>query len=114
MLAKISENPEARAILTNLLGSTSGGNPSSEAPVSAMPDGADAAPSEDAGGAAPVAAFSMPPPPPSHGRNKGRREVLLAIRPYLGARRCASVDRMIRALELYEIIEETQLLKGGK
>ncbi len=53
-------------------------------------------------------------PPGKRGRGGRRREMLLSLRPYLSSRRCASVDRMIRALELYEIIEETHLLKGDK
>ena len=82
MLSKIGENPEAQAMLSNLLGGTS------DPPTSS--------------------------PPGKRGRGGKRREMLLSLRPYLSSRRCASVDRMIRALELYEIIEETHLLKGDK
>jgi len=53
-------------------------------------------------------------PPPAHRLARSRRDFLVALRPYLGTRRCASCDRMIRALELYEIIGETHLMKGGK
>ncbi len=47
-------------------------------------------------------------PPPGRDHGRGRREVLLALRPFLSERRCASVDRLLRALELYEVIEESR------
>lgn len=133
MFEKISQNPQASAMLANLLGGR-GGSPAARqgdnaslptdgavpgdgtAPTGGAADSAEAKhPGE--GEAVSVGAFSLPPPPPAHGQGHGhgkaRREMLLALRPYLGERRCASVDRMIRALELYDILEETHLLKGG-
>ena len=53
-----------------------------------------------------TAVSALPAPPPGHGHGKGRREVLLSLRPFLSERRCASIDRVLRALELYEVIEE--------
>lgn len=50
----------------------------------------------------------LPSPPPGRDHGRGRREVLLALRPFLSERRCASVDRLLRALELYEVIEESR------
>ena len=85
MLSKIGENPDAQAMLSSLLGGMSEGSPS-----------------------------PTPPPPHIGGRGGRRKEMLRSLRPYLSTRRCASVDRMIRALELYEIIEETHLLKGDR
>lgn len=95
MLSKIAENPEAREMLSSLLGSASP-LPSTQAEEESQPT------------------MAFPAPPKKRGHGAKRREMLLTLRPYLGPRRCASVDRMIRALELYEIIEETSLLKGGK
>lgn len=105
MLSAVMENPDALAMLTRLLGGAG------ETEVTEAPTQEEAAPTPDeAGEATPVGLFS-------HGhsrRGSSRRELFLAMRPYLSKRRCASVDRMLRAMELYEIIEETQLLKGGK
>lgn len=55
-----------------------------------------------------VGARVLPSPPPGRDHGRGRREVLLALRPFLSERRCASVDRLLRALELYEVIEESR------
>ena len=87
MLGAILQNPEAKNALNGVLGA------------------------ESAEGAAKETSLDIG----SHRgrRTKERKHLLLAIRPYLGKNRCASVDRMIRALELYDIIEDTQLLKGG-
>ena len=86
MLGAILQNPEAKNALNGILAPESVGEEATEV-------------SQPAG------------PRRKHGQE--RKHLLLAIRPYLGHQRCASVDRMIRALELYDIIEETQLLKGG-
>lgn len=63
---------------------------------------------ETDGGSIPAGARVLPSPPPGRDHGRGRREVLLALRPFLSERRCASVDRLLRALELYEVIEETR------
>lgn len=63
---------------------------------------------ETDGGSIPAGARVLPSPPPGHDHGRGRREVLLALRPFLSERRCASVDRLLRALELYEVIEESR------
>ena len=60
------------------------------------------------GGSIPAGARVLPSPPPGRDHGRGRREVLLALRPFLSERRCASVDRLLRALELYEVIEESR------
>ena len=59
-------------------------------------------------GSIPAGARVLPSPPPGRDHGRGRREVLLALRPFLSERRCASVDRLLRALELYEVIEESR------
>lgn len=63
---------------------------------------------ETDGGSIPAGARVLPSPPPGRDHGRGRREVLLALRPFLSERRCASVDRLLRALELYEVIEESR------
>ena len=104
MLSKIAENPEASAMLRELL---------SQAASPSTPDGEASAVTEgQASEGEPSAEKSFLPIDHKHGR--GRREMLLCLRPYLGARRSASLDRMIRALELYEILKETNLLKGDR
>ncbi len=103
MISKITQNPDAMAMLSSILGS---GSNNGEEPKNMDPEQSH----ESHGDAAP-ASLSLPLSTRSHGRR--RREILYALRPYLGSRRAASLDRMIRALELYEIIEETHLLKGG-
>lgn len=60
------------------------------------------------GGSIPAGARVLRSPPPGRDHGRGRREVLLALRPFLSERRCASVDRLLRALELYEVIEESR------
>ncbi len=105
MLRQISENPAAKEMLTSLLGGMA-----TQAEPSDTGNAPSDASSNDEEDAVPV---SLRIPPASRGHARGRREMLNALRPYLGSRRAASVDRMIRALELYEIIEETRLLKGG-
>ena len=97
MLSKIAENPEATAMLRGLL---AGAVPSEE---SEGEHGEVPPVSSEAGGAS------------SHRRaHPRRREMLLCLRPYLGARRCASLDRILRALEIYEALEQTNLLKGDR
>ena len=59
-------------------------------------------------GSIPAGARVLPSPPPGRDHGRGRREVLLALRPFLSERRCASVDRLLRALELYVVIEESR------
>lgn len=81
MLSKISENQEAREMLSSILGAPKG-NADADAPQ-------------------------------KRGHTHHRREMLQALRPFLSTRRSTSIDRMIRALEVYEIIEQTQFLKGG-
>ncbi len=109
MLSSVMANPEAMAMLTRLLGGDEGQETAetSSQEEADVPKEVDTATPEDT---APVGLLTR-----GHSRKGGgRRELFLAMRPYLSKRRCASVDRMLRAMELYEIIEETQLLKGGK
>ncbi len=104
MLRQISANPAASEMLANILGKKDGEEPQNK-------DVNTENSSDKEEDSAPASTFSIPVSTRSHAR--GRREMLSTLRPYLGARRAASVDRMIRALELYEIIEETRLLRGG-
>ncbi len=96
MIKQISANPTARDMLAGMLGS------SEESPENqgSAPLGAESV----ATGATP---FSHRP----HGG--GRRALLRALRPYLGTRRAASLDRMQRALDIYELIEQMLHTKGG-
>ncbi len=107
MLSRITEDPKAVQMLSQILGGM-GATESEEAEAPSLPE---AQPQSDKAEPAVSLPFSLPSGTLSHG--KGRRGVLNALRPYLSQRRCASLDRMIRAMELYEIIMETQLLKGG-
>lgn len=98
MLSSVLSNPEAMGMLTNLLSGV-GGEGTEEAQPTA--DRADEA--QEAG---------LLHKGSKHKRH--RRELLCAVRPYLSTRRCATLDRMLRALELYEVIEQTELLKGRR
>lgn len=118
LLERLGQNPAALGLIGQLL---SGGNAS--AAEAAVPAGApvtDTEPHNDAEDTVQTATEaeeeSIPasggsvllPPPPGRDHGRGRREVLLALRPFLSSRRCASVDRLLRALELYEVIEESR------
>lgn len=118
LLERLGQNPAALGLIGQLL---SGGNAS--AAGAAVPAGApvtDTEPHNDAEDTVQTATEteeeSIPasggsvllPPPPGRDHGRGRREVLLALRPFLSSRRCASVDRLLRALELYEVIEESR------
>ena len=100
MLAKISENPEASAMLRELLGGA-GASAESNTEEEVRSD----APAGEAG--------ASPSPTPRKSYAK-RCELLHCLRPYLGPRRCATLDRVLRALELYEILEKTSLMKGER
>lgn len=123
LLERLGQNPAALGLLGQLLGGGAKTPPASSAaaePVSSPLAGTDAlaevpddtqtvSDTEDESipvSASGVGAFLPPPPGRDHGR--GRRDVLLALRPFLSSRRCASVDRLLRALELYEVIEESR------
>ena len=111
LLEKLGQNPAAVSMLQSLIGGLGGGQSSPEN----LPHGdTEAAESEHRGDdpregeSVPAISFSPPPAPPGYGHGKGRREVLLSLRPFLSEKRCATVDRVLRALELYEVIESTR------
>ena len=111
LLDKLGQNPAAVSMLQSLIGGLGGGQSSPEN----LPHGdTEAAESEHRGDdpregeSVPAISFSPPPAPPGYGHGKGRREVLLSLRPFLSEKRCATVDRVLRALELYEVIESTR------
>lgn len=105
LLERLGQNPTAMTLLGQLLGGDS--TPEEQESAATSIGDASAVPSEEAATAA-ASAVPLPhlPPPKGHDHGHGRRDVLLALRPFLSARRCASVDRVLRALELYEVIEE--------
>ncbi len=117
LLERLGQNPAAIGLLGQLLGG--GGDTPAAAAVHA-PVGdivsdtgdADGAPErmgdEDDGSIPAGSAGVLLPPPPGRDHGKGRRDVLIALRPFLSSRRCASVDRLLRALELYEVIEDSR------
>ena len=136
LLERLGQNPAALGLLGQLLsgnsdaGSTGSSGSGAESAVAALQSAAggsdtgtgtatvgdperigdvDAEPAADTDdGSIPAGARVLPSPPPGRDHGRGRREVLLALRPFLSERRCASVDRLLRALELYEVIEESR------
>lgn len=111
LLEKLGQNPAAVSMLQSLLGGLGGGQSApGEIPHEDTESG-ESAHGEDSpreGESVPAISFSPPPAPPGYGHGKGRREVLLSLRPFLSEKRCATVDRVLRALELYEVIESTR------
>ena len=111
LLEKLGQNPAAVSKLQNLLGGLGG---RASAPAGSPHEDTESAESEHSedspreGESVPAISFSPPPAPPGYGHGKGRREVLLSLRPFLSEKRCATVDRVLRALELYEVIESTR------
>lgn len=105
LLERLGQNPTAMSLLGQLLNGDN--TPETQESAATGADDAPAMPSEEEATAT-ASAVSLPhlQPPKGHDHGHGRREVLLALRPFLSARRCASVDRVLRALELYEVIEE--------
>ena len=131
LLERLGQNPAALGLLGQLLGggSDTGGTVSGAGSAAAWQNAAaesdadadtatagshtdngdtDGATDTAGGGSVEVGARVLPDPPPGRDHGRGRREVLLALRPFLSERRCASVDRLLRALELYEVIEESR------
>ena len=137
LLERLGQNPAALGLLGQLLsgnsdaGSTGSSGSGAESAVTAALQSAAGGNGTDAGtatvgasaaigdtdtepaadtddGSIPAGARLLPSPPPGRDHGRGRREVLLALRPFLSERRCASVDRLLRALELYEVIEESR------
>lgn len=120
LLERLGQNPAAIGLLGQLLGG--GGN--GDATAAAAPahsgeavsdtDERDGAPERNAegdDGSIPASVGGtgvLLPPPPGRDHGRGRRDVLIALRPFLSSRRCASVDRLLRALELYEVIEDSR------
>ncbi len=105
MLQEILKNPEAKTMLAGLVGAreseddTAPPLPSVEEPSS-----------KDEKDTVPTVARAYPT---QDKKGQARQAVLLAIRPYLGTRRCASLDRLLRAMELYRLIEDTKLMQGN-
>lgn len=117
LLERLGQNPAAIGLLGQLLGG--GGDTAAQAATHTSigdpvpdTDGAGIAPEhmgdEDDGSIPAGSAGVLLPPPPGRDHGKGRRDVLIALRPFLSSRRCASVDRLLRALELYEVIEDSR------
>ena len=119
LLERLGQNPAAIGLLGQLLGGGGDGDATAAAAPAhsgeAVPgtDERDGAPERDAkgdDGSIPASVGGtgvLLPPPPGRDHGRGRRDVLIALRPFLSSRRCASVDRLLRALELYEVIEDS-------
>ncbi len=103
MIKQISENPQAREMLASLLGGDAEEEPGNIGSASVA---------EEA-----VPAWSPSPTPHMSQAHRGgfgrHRPLLTALRPYLGERRCATLSRMERAIELYELIEQMKHTKGN-
>ena len=120
LLERLGQNPAAIGLLGQLLGGGGDGDATAAAAPAhsggAVPgtDERDGAPGRDAkgdDGSIPASVGGtgvLLPPPPGRDHGRGRRDVLIALRPFLSSRRCASVDRLLRALELYEVIEDSR------
>ncbi len=111
LLEKLGQNPAAVSMLQSLIGGLGGGQSAPENLPHGDTEAAESEHREDdprEGESVPAISFSPPPAPPGYGHGKGRREVLLSLRPFLSEKRCATVDRVLRALELYEVIESTR------
>ncbi len=97
MMRQISSNPAAREMLASLISNEEN------------PENIGSTPTEEGADAIPA---SVRP----HGRHGGagkHHALLCALRPYLGERRGATLARMERALEIYEVIEQMRHAKGG-
>ena len=118
LLERLGQNPAAIGLLGQLLG---GGSDTDDRTVPvgvAAPEGSDEGTDDLREADRAAGDGSIPasvggsgvllPPPPGRDHGRGRREVLVALRPFLSSRRCASVDRLLRALELYEVIEDSR------
>ena len=120
LLERLGQNPAAIGLLGQLLGGGGDGDATAAAAPAhsgeAVPgtDERDGAPERDAkgdDGSIPASVGGtgvLLPPPPGRDHGRGRRDVLITLRPFLSSRRCASVDRLLRALELYEVIEDSR------
>ena len=120
LLERLGQNPAAIGLLGQLLGGGGDGDATAAAAPAhsgeAVPgtDERDGPPERHAKGDAGSIPASVGgtgvllPPPPGRDHGRGRRDVLIALRPFLSSRRCASVDRLLRALELYEVIEDSR------
>lgn len=118
LLERLGQNPAAIGLLGQLLGGGSdAADRAASAGVEAREESGDTEEDtreredEEVGGSIPASVGGtgvLLPPPPGRDHGSGRREVLVALRPFLSSRRCASVDRLLRALELYEVIEDSR------
>ena len=120
LLERLGQNPAAIGLLGQLLGgggdgdATAAAAPAHSGEAVSDTDEGDCAPERDAegdDGSIPASVGGtgvLLPPPPGRDHGRGRRDVLIALRPFLSRRRCASVDRLLRALELYEVIEDSR------
>lgn len=116
LLKTLAQNPAALSMLQSLLSGFGGREDARHAGTAEHEETEEAESGEEredgeefslpGGDPLATAVSALPTPPPGHGHGKGRREVLLSLRPFLSERRCASIDRVLRALELYEVIEE--------
>ncbi len=103
MMKEISANPAAREMLMSLLAPSDKEEPQTDG----------ASPSDHTDDAIEASNTDAFTPPRRHGGVGRHRALLCALRPYLGEKRCATLSRMERALELYEVIEQMKHTKGG-
>ncbi len=99
MIKQISENPTAREMLASLISNNS------ETPENI----GSSSPNDDA----PESVTASVHTSHRHPRGGERRALLRALKPYLGTRRAATLCRMERALDIYDLIEQMIHTKGG-
>lgn len=102
LLGKVMSSPEIMNAVTSLLAMLKEPQASSHTSPSALPITAQAesVPTPEAES---QEAMALLPSKPSFSSQK--REVLSAIRPYMGERRCQMIDRMVHAADLVQLLK---------
>lgn len=102
LLGKVMSSPEIMSAVTSLLAmlkepqGSSNSSPN-ELPTAAQVESVSTAEAES------QEAMALLPSKPSFSSQK--REVLSAIRPYMGERRCQMIDRMVHAADLVQLLK---------
>ena len=102
LLGKVMSSPEMMSALTSLLSLLKEPQASSNASPSELPT-ATQAESTPLAEAESRETMALLPSKPSFSSQK--REVLSAIRPYMGERRCQMIDRMVHAADLVQLLK---------
>ena len=91
MLSKIMANPQATAMLSSLLG---GMKPQKEHPQDECKENYDA-----------KEQTILPPKPSEDSVREKRKQLLLALKPYLSAERCQAIDRILMITEALSLLQ---------